>query len=411
MAEKRRDDSRTVLRIGEGQRKGGMYYYRWTENGKRHSIYANTLTDLRRKEEELKTHKGLGIKVESGYVSLNDLYALWKDMKVGLRDNTFQNYCYTWDLFVKDDLGVMRVKDILKSDVKQFYNRLREQRGLKPNSVDNVHTVLHQVLQVAVDNRFIINNPSDNAMTEFRRSHYNKGEKKHALTVEQQKLLLDFLKTDKIYSHWYPAVAVMLGTGMRVGELTGLRWCDLDLEGRTISINHTLVYYDHRDGDNGRGCYFNVHDTKTEAGERVIPMMQFVKDAFLMEKEYQQENGIICSSMIDGYTDFIFLNRNGCVHHQGSLNSGIRRIIRSCNDAQFLKSPEPEILLPNFSCHNLRHTFATRMCEAGINPKVIQATMGHTDIQTTMNIYAEATKDFKVKEIENFEEKLMNGML
>ncbi|MBQ9032506.1 MAG: tyrosine-type recombinase/integrase [Parasporobacterium sp.] len=130
----------------------------------------------------------------------------------------------------------MKVNRILKSDVKQFYNRLREQRNLKPATVDSVHTVLHQVLQVAVDNRFIIKNPSDNAMTEFKRGHYTKGEKKHALTVEQEKLLLDFLKEDATYGHWYPVVAVMLGTGMRVGELTGLRWCDLDMDGRSAPV-------------------------------------------------------------------------------------------------------------------------------------------------------------------------------
>ena len=408
MAEKRRDSSRTVLRKGEGQRQNGSYYYRWSENGKRHVIYAGSLTDLRRREDEILNHKSMGIKTESGYISLNELYGLWKDMKTGLRDNTFQGYCYIWEMFVKDDLGKMRVNRILKSDVKQFYNRLRELRGLKPATIDGVHTVLHQVLQIAVDNRFIINNPSDNAMTEFKRSHHQRGDKKHALTAEQERLLLDFLKNNEKYSRWYPVIAVMLGTGMRVGEVTGLRWCDLDMEGKTISVNHTLVYYDHRDSENGRSCYFNVHDTKTEAGERVIPMMDRVREAFLMEKKYQEENGITCSSVIDGYTDFVFLNRNGNVHNQATLNRSIKRIIIACNDAEFLKDPEPDVLLPNFSCHSLRHTFTTRLCEAGINPKVIQATLGHTDIQTTMNIYADVTKDFKAQEIRKFEDRL-NG--
>ena len=72
------------------------------------------------------------------------------------------------------------------------------------------------------------------------------------------------------------------------------------------------------------------------------------------------------------YTDFIFLNRFGQPQHQATLNKAIRRIIRDCNDEQLLKDENAKILLPHFSCHSLRHTFTTRMCEAGVNVKVIQ---------------------------------------
>ena len=77
------------------------------------------------------------------------------------------------------------------------------------------------------------------------------------------------------------------------------------------------------------------------------------------------------------------------------LNKAIRRIIRDCNDEQFLKTENPEVLLPHFSCHSLRHTFTTRMCEAGVNIKVIQDTLGHKDITTTLNIYTDVTKELK----------------
>lgn len=77
----------------------------------------------------------------------------------------------------------------------------------------------------------------------------------------------------------------MIGTGLRVGEVTGLRWCDIDLEEGIIDVNHTLVYYDHRTEGSKRGCYFNVNTTKTPAGRRKVPMLGFVKEAFLMEKK------------------------------------------------------------------------------------------------------------------------------
>ena len=85
------------------------------------------------------------------------------------------------------------------------------------------------------------------------------------------------------------------------------------------------------------------------------------------------------------------------------LNKAIRRIIRDCNDEQFLKNENPEVLLPHFSCHSLRHTFTTRMCEAGVNVKVIQDTLGHKDISTTLNIYTDVTKELRQSEFEGLD--------
>ena len=121
-------------------------------------------------------------------------------------------------------------------------------------------------------------------------------------------------------------------------------------------------------------------------------MIDFVKEAFLMEKERQDMLDVHCEATVDGYTDFIFINRFGQPQHQSTLNKAIRRIIRDCNDEQFLKDGNPKVLLPHFSCHSLRHTFTTRMCEAGVNVKVIQDTLGHKDISTTLNIYTDVTK-------------------
>jgi integrase len=155
----------------------------------------------------------------------------------------------------------------------------------------------------------------------------------------------------------------MLWTGLRGGEITGLRWCDINMDEDTISINHTLVYYDKGGTD---GCSFAINTPKTEAGKRVIPMLPKVKEAFIMEKEYQIECGIKCNVSVDGYSDFIFINRFGWVQHQGTLNKAIRRIIRDCNyEVLDIEQKEDLVILPRFSNHSLRHTFTTRMCEAG----------------------------------------------
>lgn len=227
--------------------------------------------------------------------------------------------------------------------------------------------------------------------------------------LPEQELFLNFLKKSDIYSHWYPLFAVMLGTGLRVGEVTGLRWCDIDLEEGMIDVNHNLVYYSHRQEGYKKGVYFNVNTPKTQAGIRQVPMLDFVKGAFLEEKAYQERSGIKCNIKIDGYTDFIFINRFGEAQHQGTINKAIYRIIRDCNDAQFEKSEHPEVLLPHFSCHNLRHTFTTRMVEAGVNVKVIQDALGHKDIQTTLNIYADVTKELRKSEFEGLDEFFKAG--
>ena len=165
---------------------------------------------------------------------------MWCDLKRGLKDNTFQNYKYMYNQFVRPDFGKKRVSSLKKSDVKRFYNILADERQLQASTIDGVHTVLHQVLDMAVDDNYIRINPSDRVLKELKQSHNFDTEKRKALTVEEQKLFLDYLKKSRKYNHWYPIFAVMLGTGLRVGEVTGLRWCDVDLKDRVVSVNHTL---------------------------------------------------------------------------------------------------------------------------------------------------------------------------
>lgn len=191
-----------------------------------------------------------------------------------------------------------------KSDIKRYYNSLVDDRHLKAATIDSIHTVLHQVFEMAVDDDYIRSNPTDNVLRELKKSHCFKNEKRRALTKPEQELL-----------------------------------------------------------------------------------------------------GLHCEATVDGYTDFVFVNRFGQPQHQATLNKAIRRIIRNCNDKQFLESDNPEVLLPNFSCHSLRHTFTTRMCEAGVNVKVIQDALGHKDVSTTLNIYTDVTKELRKSEFEGLEQQ------
>lgn len=404
---RRLDKGRITLRKGETQRKDGIYDYRWTSpDGKRHSIYASTLEELREKEEQIAVDSHDGIRTETRMVTVNEMFDLWCDLKRGIKDNTFQNYKYMYNMFVRSGFGKLRITTVKRTDVKRFYNKLADGQILKVSTIDTIHNLLHQVFDMAVNDNYIRLNPTDNMLKELKKAHNFSVEKRKALTIPEQELFVNFLKSSIKYNHWYPVFAVMLGTGMRVGEVTGLRWSDIDFDEGVISVNHTLVFYNH--GDN-KGCSFSVNTPKTAAGNRIIPILPLVREALQMEKAYQEEVGVKCNVSIDGYTDFVFVNRFGATQHQGTLNKAIRRMIRDCNDEILLKSSVADpVLLPPFSCHSLRHTFTTRAVEAGMNVKVLQEILGHKDISTTLNIYTDITKDTKKRELVVLENYLEN---
>lgn len=403
MAERRKDSKGRVLKENETQRPDGTYSYRWrTADGKRHAVYGRTLEELREKEQTVLKDKSDGIRTNAQKVTLNDIFDMWVQLKKGLKENTFQNYIYMYEQFARDDLGQLKITTLKRSDIRRYYNRLIDERCLKIATVDNIHTVLHQVIDLAVEDGYLRNNISDNALKELKQARNLFTEKRKALTVEEQDLFMEYIKKSSMYQHWYPIFALMLGTGLRVGEATGLRWEDVDFENNSISVNHTLVYFNHSKG----GCYFGINTPKTRAGERTVPMIDSVKEALLQEKKNQNLAGIRCNARVDGFTDFIFVNRFGNVQHQGTLNKALRRIIRDCNEdvLEKAKDNKPRVLLPKFSCHTLRHTFTTRLCESGINIKVIQSVLGHADISTTLDIYADVTKDLKKAEMQTFED-------
>ena len=401
--ERRKDNKRRVLKEGEYQRSSGTYEFKWRDKrGNRHSISAVTLEELREKELDVLRDVLDGVKVDKNNLTVNDMYNSWIQLKRGLKENTFSNYKYMYKMFVEPDFGKNRITDLKRSDVRGFYNFLAEEKHVQINTIDSIHTVLHQVLEIAVEDDYLRYNPSDNALKELKKAVNFEVEKRRALTVSEQEIFEAFLRKKGQYHRWYPVFTVMLWTGMRVGEITGLRWCDIDLEEGSINVNHTLVYFDKRAEER---CTFAINTKKTKAGERSIPMLPKVKEAFLMEKEYQRECGVKSESVVDGYRDFIFVNRFGNVQHQGTLNKALRRIIRDCNFEILDKNKQNDvIILPKFSNQSLRHTFTTRMCEAGVNIKAMQEILGHADAETTMDIYAEATKELKKSELINFEE-------
>lgn len=246
---RRKDNNNRVLKDGEYQRTNGSYEYKWRDKrGKRHSVYAKTLNELRKKESSLLKDSITGINCNEK-ITIDDLFNKWKTLKRGLKDNTFQNYQYLYELFISESIGKITITNLKKTDIRLFYNHLADKRNLKISTIDNIHTVLHQILSIAVDDKYILTNPADNALKELKQARTNGKKGRRALTLEQQKIFENFLISNNKYKGWYPIFITMLWTGMRVGEITGLRWEDVDFDNNIIHINHTLVYYDTRTED------------------------------------------------------------------------------------------------------------------------------------------------------------------
>lgn len=314
---------------------------------------------------------------------------------------------HMYDRYVRDGFGKRKIGEIKYSDVMYFYYHLLNDMQLQPSTVDTIHTLLHPTFQLAVRDGIIRMNPSSGVMADIKKKAGKNKRIRHALTIEQQRAFMNYIANNPIFSHWLPLFTVLLGTGCRIGEIVGLRWEDLDFENRLININHSVTYYP-REGSKTRKSEFAVSLPKTETGIRTVPMMDAVYDAFQEEYEVQKERGFN-STVIDGMTGFVFCNRNGNIHNPQTVNKAIKRILENHNVEEIVKVKRERrqpVIIPNFSCHHLRHTFCTRFCEQETNVKVIQSVMGHANIQTTMDIYAEVTDAKKKETIENLSHNL-----
>lgn len=419
MAEKRKDNRGRNLKDGEDQMKDGRYRFRYLDaHGQRKAIYSWRLvsTDkapagkrdgasLREKEKQIESDNWDGIDGKAAAkITLNDMFVLYMAGKTELKQSTRTNYNYMYKNYVSDTIGMKKISSIKYSTVKAFYNSLITEKGFKPNSMEIINTILHPVFTLAVRDGYIRSNPTDGVMQEIKKGHNWEKPKRHALTIEEQTAFIEFIAGSDIYRHWLPLFTVFLGTGCRVGEIIGLRWQDCDFKGHTISINHNLVY---RQQDSGK-CEMHITTPKTSAGCRIIPMMDEVRAALMQEKERQFAEGGN-NTEIDGYSGFVFTNKNGYVHNPQTINRAIDRIRMAHNDQEEKRAKKERrepVVIRHFSVHNLRHTFCTRFCENETNIKVIQDIMGHSDISTTMNIYAEATDSKKKESFKNLQGKI-----
>lgn len=406
MAKARKDNKGRALRKGESQRKSDlMYIYTYTDSiaQKRRYVYSKDLMQLREKEKKLVYNQldGLDIYAADTF-RLNYLFERYISTKVEVRESTFCNYIYLYNHFVRDTLGKKKVGEIRYSDILCFYLYLLKEKNIQISTLQTIHVVLHPVFEMAVKDNIIRTNPTDGVMKQVKRKTGLSYEKRKALTIEQQRSFMTYVANSPFFCRWTPLFTVLLGTGCRIGEIIGLRWCDVNFDERMININHSMIYYQKRSPNNKH--VYQIALPKTVAGIRNVPMMQEVYDAFKEEATRQAEEGIHCTAEVDGMSDFIFCNQHGRLLNSSWINKSIRRILKYYNEEE-KETAEQEgrepVFIPNFTCHIFRHTFISRYCENETNVKVIQSVVGHADYKTTMNIYAEITEKKKLESIEN----------
>ena len=374
MSAKRKDKKGRVLRTGESQRKDLTYQYRYQDiTGKRRTVYAPTLEELRAKEEEINKSQDAGVDYNAGNVTVLELLERYISLKKGVRNATKVGYNFVYNLVQKEDFGHRKIRDIKMSDAKLWFMKL-QQDGRGYSTITSVRGVVKPAFQMAYEEDILRKNPFDFKLADVVK---NDSQRRIALTQEQENIFMNFIKTDKHYRRYYDEFVVLLETGMRVSEMCGLTKQQLDFEKRRIWVDHQLVC-------KPDGTYY-VEKTKTDSGCRFIPMTDNVYKALknIIAKRQRPTK----EWLIDGYSGFLLLDKNGnpkvAMHLEHHLQWAMKKF----------RKLHPDVELPKITPHVFRHTFCTKKAHAGMDINSLQYLMGHSDAGVTMNVYTHATYD------------------
>ena len=209
------------------------YLYRYVDlSGKKRTIYASTLVELREKEKQVERDLQDGIDSSKGDMTLNQLFQIYMETKSDLRESTRRNYLAVWENAIKDtDLGNMKIAKIKQFHVRSFYSRLVK-AGYAANTIKLYHSLLYPALELAVDSDIIRKNPAKDC----KKGVGGTKKERTAMTIAKQEKMLDFVKSSNRYNIYYPLLVFALSTALRVGELTGLRWADVDWKQNAIHV-------------------------------------------------------------------------------------------------------------------------------------------------------------------------------
>lgn len=369
-----KDQKGKELGKGISQRQDGLYTARFTDQtGKRRQKYFKKLAECRQWLADAQfadEHSN----IFKGDITVDAWFQYWIDEIKGdsIRYSTKLFYCQQYHNQIQPVLGKMLIKDVRPLHCQSVLNKMSS-KSYAQSSITAAKTVMGTLLGAAYNNNVIMQYPLRNVKPQ----NGQPSKKKKVLTVDEQKTLLTGLRSE----WYYEAYALVLQTGLRAGELRALRWSDIDFEQNTIHINKTMS----RSAQGGSVA----GEPKTYAGLRSIPLTQEAINILNSQKEKRSQIKVIPMQ----FADYIFLTHKGKPNDTSAYDLKLDAVTRKLG-------------IPHISMHTLRHTFATRCIEGGMKPKTLQKLLGHSNIETTLNLYVHLTEDEKIKEMQDIEQVL-----
>ena len=337
MSEKRKDSKGRVLKDGESQRANGTYDYRYTDiHKKRRCIYAKSLTELRKKEEELWRDLADGIDYAAGEMTVADLVDRYMNLKRGLKPNSLRSYNTAVKRIHADPFGQKAIKTVKLSDAKGWFVFLHDS-GFKQNTIGILQSVVRPAFEMAVEDDIIRKNPFKFKLSDVvPKDAYVR----NALTREQQEKYLQFVQD--YGGNYYDDIVILMGTGLRVSELVGLQLQHMDVQQGVVRVL-------------GKG-----------RKERLVPFGQVASD-WLQSYLEQARSAILAGQR----SHDCFVTQRGSAMSRAMFWVLVKKYALQAG-----------ISVP-LSPHTLRHAFATHLLNHGADLRVVQLLLGHADISTT----------------------------
>lgn len=357
-------------KLPKGIRKNGNKYQgRIMFHGENYSVVGATITETKKKMTDLKYKLEHGLFVTKEKVLLNEWYKIWLDQykKNRIKIGTYNSYEKYYHSIIKDSIGNKFLNDIRGEHIQKLYNDLIE-KGYAVSSIKIVSAVLNGCFQQAMKNGLVERNPVK--LAELPRQTEKRT--KIAMTKEQQAIFMEYAKESYLY-HFFE---VMLRTGMRRGEMQGLKYLDIDKEQNVLHVKRTLKYIE------GSGYIEDTPKTRTSA--RDIPLTPAVIEHIEAQKNYWKFKVVKMEQ-------YLFCNENGDPISRERVQAEIDRTVRRINAAGYD--------FPRITSHVFRHTFATRAIEAGMQPQVLKTILGHSSLAMTMDLYSHVLPDTKAEEM------------
>lgn len=401
---KRRDSKGRILRTGESQKKNGRYVFQYTDfSGKRRCVYSSRLekTDrypegalkkdkaLREKEEEILFNKANGLFDFGGDLTVIELAERYVATRTNVKESTKAGYRTTLNFLRKEPFSQKRIDKVKQTEVKLWLIKLQQEDGKRYSSIRNIRSVLKPAFQMAVDDDLIRKNPFAFPLGQII---HDDTKKRIALSPEQEEQFLSFVHEHPHYSRYYEGVYILLNTGLRVSEFCGLTMADIDFKEHCIHVTGQLLRHSN--------MVLEFETPKTDAGTRDIPMTPEVEHCF--RNLIKKRERMTVEPIVGGKAGFLYLDKYKrpvvALHWEHYFRGMISAYNRSHS-----------ISLPNFTPHNCRHTFSTKMSRMGMYPKNLQYIMGHSDYKVTMNTYTHLDFEDAVRELKRVNEQRMIG--